>query len=125
MSVEIWVLLLELSICMMCFFALFVLCEFALFTPVCVCVCVCVLSSQWRGLGTHTRRLAREMVRAVVSASCWHLSLSAVAFSNLAVSFAKFSLRCCQSERERAEGGGDREMPLPPRGEARSNAGTH
>lgn len=42
-----------------------------------------------------TRRLAREMVRAVDSASCWHLSLSAVAFSNLAVSLARFSLRCC------------------------------
>lgn len=41
-----------------------------------------------------TRRLAREMVRAVASASCWHLSLSAVALSNLAVSLARFSLRC-------------------------------
>lgn len=44
-----------------------------------------------------TRRLAKEMVSAVDSASCWHLSLSAVAFSNLAVSLARFSSRCCKA----------------------------
>lgn len=43
--------------------------------------------------------MAREIVRAVVSASCWHFSLSAVALSNFAVSFAKFSLRCCRGKR--------------------------
>lgn len=41
-----------------------------------------------------TRRLAREMVYAVDSASCWHLSLSAVAFSKLAVSLARFLFSC-------------------------------
>lgn len=42
-----------------------------------------------------TRRLARVMVQAVASASCWHLTLSDVAFSNLAVSLPRFSLRRC------------------------------
>ena len=61
----------------------------------CVCVCVCVADAlRDPAVALLTRRLAREMVRAVDSASCWHLSLSAVAFSNLAVSLARFSLRC-------------------------------
>lgn len=42
-----------------------------------------------------TSQFARVMVHAVASASCWHLSLSEVAFSNLAVSFPRFSLRRC------------------------------
>ena len=42
------------------------------------------------------------MVPAVASASCWHLSLSAVAFSNLAVSLARFSLRCCWGRKARS-----------------------
>ena len=38
-----------------------------------------------------TSLLAREIVLAVVSASCWHLSLAAVAFSNWAVNSARLS----------------------------------
>lgn len=61
------------------------------------------LSSTWHlpfmplpfHLLTLTSRFARVMVHAVASASCWHLSLSEVAFSNLAVSFPRFSLRRC------------------------------
>lgn len=41
------------------------------------------------------------MVPAVTSASCWHLSLSAVAFSNLAVSLARFSLSCYSGKNKR------------------------
>ncbi len=60
-----------------------------------VCVCLWVSDALCDlAVALLTRRLAREMVRAVASASCWHLSLSAVAFSNLAVSLARFSLRC-------------------------------
>lgn len=42
------------------------------------------------------------MVPAVTSASCWHLSLSAVAFSNLAVSLPRFSLRRCSGRNTRS-----------------------
>ena len=38
-----------------------------------------------------TSLLAREMVPAVASASCWHLSFAAVALSNSAVSSARLS----------------------------------
>ena len=38
-----------------------------------------------------TSLLAREMVLAVASASCWHLSFAAVALSNSAVSSARLS----------------------------------
>lgn len=41
-----------------------------------------------------TRRLAREMVYAVDSASCWQLILSAVAFLKSAVSLARFLFSC-------------------------------
>lgn len=50
---------------------------------------------------TLTSRFARAMVQAVASASCWHLSLSEVAFSNLAVSFPRFSLRRCTGKRKK------------------------
>lgn len=73
-----------------------------------MCIRVCVSGELCVTLAcrvTHllTRRLAMEMVSAVVSASCWHFSLSSVASWYLAVRLARFSLSFWQAMDENTQ----------------------
>lgn len=69
-------------------------------------------------LGGATYLLASEMMWLVVSASCWHLIFSAVAFSNAEVRLLRLALSSWEGEAEAdAEPGA---APVPPEREAAS-----